>query len=246
MGLVYRARQRRPERTVAIKVIAPELAADPAFRARFEQESATAAEIEHPNVIPVYEVGDDDGLLFISMRFVQGVDLGRLLKGTGPLDIRRASHASGGLAVANPKTGRGNCFTTSNVTTRSDAYRCTSGNNIYDPCFFVNQTQVLCPSDGPWAATGLLLNVHSLPSTGSVSDQGTHGQPWAIQLADGTRCLAVSGATNEIAGQRLGYFCKGGIGLYGNVQRSAPGWTIFVGSPHSTTLAMKPIGVAWF
>ena len=101
MGLVYRARQRRPDRIVAIKVIAPELAADPAFRARFEQESATAAEIEHPNVIPVYEVGDDDGLLFISMRFVHGVDLGRLLTETrpaGPGARRRPDLAGRGRA----------------------------------------------------------------------------------------------------------------------------------------------------
>ena len=100
MGLVYRARQRRPDRIVAIKVIAPELAADPSFRARFEQESATAAEIEHPNVIPVYEVGDEDGLLFISMRFVQGVDLGRLLNGRGPLDPQRAARLISQVADA--------------------------------------------------------------------------------------------------------------------------------------------------
>ena len=49
-----------PERIVAIKVIAPELAADPTFRARFDRESTMAAEIEHPNVIPVYEVGEED------------------------------------------------------------------------------------------------------------------------------------------------------------------------------------------
>jgi len=91
MGLVYRARQRRPERTVAIKVIAPELAADPDFRKRFEQESNSAAEIEHPNVIPVYEVGDEDGLLFIAMRFVQGMDLGQLLRQTGKLEPERAA-----------------------------------------------------------------------------------------------------------------------------------------------------------
>src|SRR6476646_5179632 len=92
MGLVYRARQRRPDRTVAIKVIAPELAADPDFRARFEQESNSAAEIEHPNVIPVYEVGEVDDLLYIAMRFVHGVDLGQVLRGTGPLDSPRVAH----------------------------------------------------------------------------------------------------------------------------------------------------------
>lgn len=92
MGLVYRARQRRPERIVAIKVIAPELAADVTFRARFEQESRTAAQIEHPNVIPVYEVGEHDGLLYIAMRYVEGVDLGKLLCQSGHLSPTRASH----------------------------------------------------------------------------------------------------------------------------------------------------------
>src|SRR5438270_661383 len=90
MGLVYRARQRRPDRLVAIKVVTPELAADPTFKARFEQESATAAEIEHPNVIPVYEVGEDHGLLFIVMRFVAGEDLGNLMRQEGRLAPARA------------------------------------------------------------------------------------------------------------------------------------------------------------
>ncbi len=538
MGLVYRARQRRPDRTVAIKVIAPELASDPAFRARFEQESATAAEIEHPNVIPVYEVGEDDGLLFISMRFVQGVDLGRLLAQSGRLDPERAAHlvsqtadaldaahaqglvhrdvkpgnilvasgdhvyltdfgltkrttdsrgmtqtgmfvgtvdyiapeqvegrrvdaradvyalgcvtyellsgnvpfprdsdiakifahvsdppprltgvpepladavekamakrpedryvsagdfgravsagaegrlasaggrsvavgaaaiggaqapteigtvpvqtevpaahaateisrvpapgaptppgsgatappprggpprrwplaaggaaliivigavigialssggsktptttttisttaastktstsvaaqptakqifspanASGGLAVNVTKVTSGSCFGSSNVTTRTDAYRCMSQNEIYDPCFFVNQTQVLCPTDGPWTNRGVLVNVSSLPSAPGTPDQGTGGQPWAIQLPGGTNCVSISGATDEIAGQRLGYQCNGGVGLYGNVQRSSAAWMIYVGTPHSATLAPRPIAVAWF
>ena len=548
MGLVYRARQRRPDRTVAIKVIAPELAADPAFRARFEQESATAAEIEHPNVIPVYEVGEEDDLLFIAMRFVQGVDLGRLLAQSGRLDPERtarlvsqvadaldAAHArglvhrdvkpgnilvderdhvyltdfgltkrtsdsrgmtqtgmfvgtvdyiapeqvegrrldaradvyalgcvtyellsgnvpfprdsdiakifahvndpapplqdvpeplaravtramakrpedryqsagdfgravtagaagrvagggdrtvatgdaavadahaptefaqyppaglggdaatetaravptpaspaprapagsasparssrrkwallagaaalvavigagvaiavgasgsktivtttttttpgangstattsttppattstsstapptatriyspanaSGGLAVPVSRKANGSCFTTSNVTTRTDAYRCTVGNELFDPCFSVSQSQVVCPFDGPWANSGLLINVSSLPSAaGGSQDQGTNGQPWAIQLAGGTNCLSISGATSLIAGQRLGYQCTGGVGLYGNVQRSGPAWMIFVGTPNSSTLAPRPIMVAWF
>jgi len=91
MGLVYRARQRRPERIVAIKVISPELGSDPSFRARFEQESTAAAQIEHPNVIPVYEVGEQDDRLYIVMRFVQGVDLGVLLAEHGRLEASRAA-----------------------------------------------------------------------------------------------------------------------------------------------------------
>ena len=86
MGWVYRARQTRPERIVALKVIAPELAGDSCFRDRFSTESAIAARIEHPNVIPVYEVGEEEDLLFIVMRFVEGVDLGRLRRLHGSLE----------------------------------------------------------------------------------------------------------------------------------------------------------------
>src|SRR5262249_7140460 len=148
--------------------------------------------------------------------------------------IYSPANASGGLAVANPTSARGTCFTTSIVSPRSDAYRCMSGNSLVDPCFFVNSTQVLCPTNGPWSDTGLLLNVPSLPNnSGGSSPQGTGGQPWAIELADGTKCEEASGATNVIAGQRLGYFCKGGVGLYGSVNKSSPVWTIYVGTPHS-------------
>ena len=80
MGLVYRARQLRPDRLVAVKVIMPDLAGDDDFRARFEQEASLAAQIEHPNVIPIYEVGDADDLLYIVMRFVESNDLSHLLR----------------------------------------------------------------------------------------------------------------------------------------------------------------------
>ena len=85
MGVVYRARQQRPDRVVALKVIAPDLAHDAAFRARFERESSIAAQIEHPNVIPVYAIGEADGVLYIAMRFVEGTDLRSLLDEQGPV-----------------------------------------------------------------------------------------------------------------------------------------------------------------
>src|SRR3954452_6153783 len=91
MGVVYRARQQRPDRVVALKVIAPDLAHDAAFRARFERESSIAAQIEHPNVIPVYAIGEADGVLYIAMRFVDGTDLRTLLDGDGPVDPLRAA-----------------------------------------------------------------------------------------------------------------------------------------------------------
>ena len=91
MGVVYRARQQRPDRVVALKVIAPDLAHDAAFRARFERESSIAAQIEHPNVIPVYAIGEADGVLYIAMRFVEGTDLRTLLDGEGRVEPSRAA-----------------------------------------------------------------------------------------------------------------------------------------------------------
>src|SRR5882757_5875873 len=91
MGVVYRARQLRPDRVVALKVVAPELADDAEFRRRFEGESQVAAQIEHAHVIPVYAVGEEDGVLYIAMRYVVGTDLRALITATGRLDPRRAA-----------------------------------------------------------------------------------------------------------------------------------------------------------
>jgi len=90
MGVVYRAIQLALERPVALKVIATDRAQDPVFRERFNAESRLAASIEHESVIPVYEAGEDDGLLFIAMRLVDGIDLGQLLAKRGALEPTRA------------------------------------------------------------------------------------------------------------------------------------------------------------
>ena len=91
MGVVYRATQLRLDRSVALKAIVPEMAADTAYRARFQRESRLAASIEHPNVLPVYEAGElEDGSLFLVMRWVEGTDLGTLLRRAGRLEAARA------------------------------------------------------------------------------------------------------------------------------------------------------------
>jgi serine/threonine protein kinase/CHASE2 domain-containing sensor protein len=100
MGIVYRATQLALDRLVAVKLITPDHAEDPEYRERFKTESKIAASIEHPNVIPVYEAGDDDGLLFISMRLVDGVDLEQVLTNTGPLEPRRAVRLIAQVAAA--------------------------------------------------------------------------------------------------------------------------------------------------
>ncbi len=100
MGIVYRATQLALDRLVAVKLITPDHAQDPEYRERFKTESKIAASIEHPNVIPVYEAGDDDGLLFISMRLVDGVDLEQVLANTGPLEPQRAVRLIAQVAAA--------------------------------------------------------------------------------------------------------------------------------------------------
>jgi DNA-binding beta-propeller fold protein YncE len=89
MGIVFRARNVALDRLRAIKVVAPELSADPAFAARFRREARLAASVEHPNVVTVHHAGDEDGLLYIVMRYVDGVDLARMLA-DGPLPADRA------------------------------------------------------------------------------------------------------------------------------------------------------------
>src|ERR671935_3110464 len=80
MSVVYLAHDPRLKRKVALKLLAPELAEDEAFRARLLRESQLAASLDHPNVVPVYESGEVDGLLFIAMRYVFGTDLKALLR----------------------------------------------------------------------------------------------------------------------------------------------------------------------
>ena len=89
-GRRLRATQLALRRPVALKAIAPELAADPDFRERFQRESQLAASIDHPNVIPVYEAGELDGTLYLIMRWVEGTDLRRLLESSGRRSPERA------------------------------------------------------------------------------------------------------------------------------------------------------------
>jgi len=90
MSVVYRAVQVRYDRVVALKVLSPELAAAPGFRDRFEQEWRAAALLEHPNIVPIYEAGEADGVLYIAMRYVKGIDLTALLGRQGRLALGQA------------------------------------------------------------------------------------------------------------------------------------------------------------
>ncbi len=91
MGVLYLAIEPGLERRVALKLIAPEAAADDVFRKRFAEESKIAASIEHPNVVPIYAAGDEGGIPYIAMRYVSGSDLGRRIAREGKLDPAEAA-----------------------------------------------------------------------------------------------------------------------------------------------------------
>src|SRR5262249_28154329 len=85
-SVVYRAEDLRLRRKVALKLLTPELAEDRQFRERFLRESELAASLDHPNIVPVYDAGEAEGLLYIAMRYVDGSDLGVLLRQAGNLE----------------------------------------------------------------------------------------------------------------------------------------------------------------
>src|SRR5215469_9065767 len=100
MAVVYRAHDARLDRRVALKILAPGLALDDAFRQRFIRESRAAAAVDHPHIIPVFEAGEANGVLFIAMRYVQGGDVGSLLDSARPLSPRRVSSIISQVASA--------------------------------------------------------------------------------------------------------------------------------------------------
>ncbi|MGH3843965.1 MAG: protein kinase domain-containing protein [Pseudonocardiaceae bacterium] len=108
-GVVYRATHLRLGRTAALKLLAPELAADREFQRRFEREALMAGGLDHPHIVPVYDAGEAGGVLYLAMRLVEGPDLATVIgDSNGGLDVTRtcvileqvasaldAAHASG-------------------------------------------------------------------------------------------------------------------------------------------------------
>jgi tRNA A-37 threonylcarbamoyl transferase component Bud32 len=100
MSIVYRAQHLRLERTVALKLLMPELSQDASFKERFTRESRLAASLDHPNVIPIYEAGEEGGVFYIAMRFVGGSTLKQVLETDGPLPAARAASVMSQVASA--------------------------------------------------------------------------------------------------------------------------------------------------
>ena len=100
MAVVFRAHDERLDRTVALKILAPALAADEAFRQRFIRESRAAAAVDDPHIIPVFEAGEASGVLFIAMRFVRGGDVRSLASRLGRMPPGRAAEIISQVASA--------------------------------------------------------------------------------------------------------------------------------------------------
>ncbi len=90
MAVVYKAKDLLLERLVAIKVLRPSLTNDPEFLKRFQQEARNVANLSHPNIVTVHDVGQDGNTHFIVMEFVDGQDLKRLIRAEAPFSIDRA------------------------------------------------------------------------------------------------------------------------------------------------------------
>jgi serine/threonine protein kinase len=100
MAEVYRARDQLLDRPVALKVLFPELSVDRSFVERFRREAQAAANLSHPNIVPVFDWGEDNGTYFIVMEFVDGRALSSILRTAGPLHPDRAAEIAADVAGA--------------------------------------------------------------------------------------------------------------------------------------------------
>src|ERR1700683_4747531 len=100
MAEVYRAHDRLLDRPVALKVLFSELSIDRSFVERFRREAQAAANLSHPNIVPVFDWGEDTGTYFIVMEFIDGRPLSSILKSAGPLSAERTADVGAHVAAA--------------------------------------------------------------------------------------------------------------------------------------------------
>lgn len=100
LGILYRARQLRLDRPVALKLVEPEVARDPLARERLRREARAVASLDHPNIVPLYEASEQDGTVYIVSRWVEGTELGTLIHSEGALEPRRAARVAAQIGDA--------------------------------------------------------------------------------------------------------------------------------------------------
>jgi hypothetical protein len=154
-----------------------------------------------------------------------------------------------GVVEPTVTSATGSCFTSSDVTRRDDAWRCTVGNTLYDPCFSSTLAFgiVVCPV--PWQDSGTEIHLTKpLPKSGSHAFPSLSLQPWAVETATGAFCTLSSGASSVVHGQRLNYFCGKNAkqGLWGFPSRKTQPWTILIAPFKAKTLKHRVAVVrAW-
>lgn len=150
----------------------------------------------------------------------------------------------GRLAVPVAQTARGECWTTSIAAPKADAFRCFQGEKILDPCFApahpTTPATVACVAD-PWAKAVMLRIIGPLPRP----SDGAASRPWALALADGTRCVASTGTVPAVHGVNLTYTCAGG----GNAEPVAGSTGAFLtaryAAPGARTLQTVKVTTIW-
>jgi serine/threonine protein kinase len=100
VGVLYRARQLRLNRPVALKLVEPAVAVDPLVRERLRREARTVAALDHPNVVPLYEAGEENGAVYIVTRWIDGTELGALIRRDHPVRPARAARIAAQIASA--------------------------------------------------------------------------------------------------------------------------------------------------
>jgi hypothetical protein len=144
----------------------------------------------------------------------------------------------------------GRCFAPSiAVEGRPDAWRCMSGNRIMDPCFegWRDGATVLACARAPWAPSVALLTLtEPLPDAPRPGAVGLDARPWALELADGSRCTFLTGATSAVAGLRVNYGCEGGAWIVGDVDRRSPVWKAWVITEDGAVAERRGVRTAWY
>jgi hypothetical protein len=163
--------------------------------------------------------------------------------------LYQAFTASGKPAIRVTKTVHGFCWEGSLAAARNDAWRCQSGNELFDPCFSSSKAKgiVLCVSE-PWTTSAVKIKLTKPLPKPYAGKPSTKGLPWGIKTTSGLRCTFATGGTAAIGHVRANYLCLSGQEwLWGSPSRKSEPWTIYIAPLTATKLSARvKIAVAWF
>ncbi len=163
--------------------------------------------------------------------------------------IYQAFKSDGSPAIGVTKTVKGHCFTGSIADDRSDAWRCLSGNILYDPCFSSSKAKgiVLCPA-AAWKSSGIEIKLTQSLSGGNTKKPSTKGTAWAIETTSGLKCAFVTSMQPGFGHHFGSYACgKSAEYLWDKPNRKTEPWTIYEAPATAKSLTNRAkIKIAWF